>query len=77
MNLLRVSMRLGSTVAVKEIDFLEPEVVRTPSGYVDIVFDEGRLVRIRDSRGLDTEIGNWIEGRQSACVAVALAYNVS
>jgi hypothetical protein len=60
-ELVERAMRLGSTVAVKEIDFHEPEVVRTPSGYVDIVFDEGRLLRIRDSRGLDTEIGNWIE----------------
>ena len=60
-ELVERAMRLGNTVAVKEVVLSAPEVVRTPSGYVDLVFDEGRLVRIRDSRGLETEIGNWIE----------------
>ena len=59
-ELVERAMRLGSTVAVKKTDLCVSKVVRTPSGFVDIVFDEGRLLRIRDSRGLDTEIGNWI-----------------
>ena len=60
-ELVARAIRLGSTVAVVDVDLREPEVVSTPSGFVDLVFDEGRLVRIRDSRGLTTEIGNWIE----------------
>jgi hypothetical protein len=52
---------LASNFSKSDVELSEPEVVATPSGYVDIVFDEGRLVRIRDSRGLDTEIGHWIE----------------
>lgn len=60
-ELVERAMRLGSTVAVEETDLCVEKIVNTPSGYVDIVFDEGRLVRIRDSRGLETEIGNWIE----------------
>jgi hypothetical protein len=61
MDLVERTNFLASSLAKSDVVIVEPEVVRTPSGYVDIVFDEGRLLRIRDSRGLDTEIGNWIE----------------
>lgn len=61
MDLVERTNFLATNFAKNEETIVEPEVVRSPSGYVDIVFDEGRLVQIRDSRGLITEIGNWIE----------------
>lgn len=60
-ELVERAMRLGNSVAIKEINLCVPKVKVTPSGFVDLVFDEGRLVGIRDSRGFKTEIGNWIE----------------
>lgn len=61
MDLIERINNLASNYSVETESVQEPVQMSTPSGYVDLVFDEGRLVRIRDSRGLDTEIGNWIE----------------
>jgi hypothetical protein len=46
-------------VAEKEPEPLPSQVAT--GGYVDLVFDEGRLLTIRDHRGFETEYGNWID----------------
>lgn len=60
------ALHLGKTLAVDVIDIEEVDtpVVNykaAPSGFVDLIFDEGVLINIRDSRGFVTEIGNWID----------------
>lgn len=62
MDLVERTKLLASNFSKEEVEIVqEPVQNKTSAGYVDLVFDEGRLVRIRDSRGLTTEIGNWIE----------------
>lgn len=60
-ELVERAMRLSKCAVIEEP--VEPVVScqSSASGFVDLVFDEGRLVRIRDSRGLTTEIGNWLD----------------
>lgn len=55
-------IRALSVNAVPEIaETPEPIKTNCTSGFVDLVFDEGKLLQIRDHRGLTTEIGNWLE----------------
>lgn len=60
-ELVARAMRLSACAVVEETEEPVVSCQSNASGFVDLVFDEGRLVRIRDSRGLTTEIGNWIE----------------
>lgn len=60
-ELVARALRIGAT-AVVDVPVEKPVTPVAPaSGFVDLVFDEGKLVRIRDSRGLTTEIGHWLE----------------
>lgn len=50
------------TSVVSEVVPSEVTPLRRPeSGFVDLTFDEGRLLSITDARGLRTEIGHWLE----------------
>lgn len=49
-------------------EFVQPELAPEPvpattpkSGFVDFVFDEGRLLDIRDAQGRRTEFGHWLD----------------
>jgi hypothetical protein len=59
-ELMERALRMSS-LAVDEPVFEEPEQVATPSGFVDMVFDDGRLVVIQDHQGRRTKIGHWLE----------------
>lgn len=63
--LARVARIAARTADVIEDDESVQEVVQPlaqPSGgYVDLVFDEGKLLNVVDARGNRTEIGNWLE----------------
>lgn len=64
----RLAERTAALAAKSAVpdDYEQPELEPVPStvptsGFVDLVFDEGRLLQIRDPRGLETEIGHWLD----------------
>lgn len=54
---------LGQRLAKPDDEVTETPAapIVAPSGFVDLVFSEGRLRMIRDHRGLETEVGRWLE----------------
>ena len=63
MDLVERTKQLAETLAKPDTN-TTTNIIRCneqTSGFVDLIFDEGKLVQIRDSRGFTTEIGNWLE----------------
>ncbi|NBP70630.1 MAG: hypothetical protein EBR30_22115 [Cytophagia bacterium] len=57
----RVNVLASNFAVDNSVEPVKCESIAPVSGYVDLVFDEGKLVTIRDARGFVTEIGNWID----------------
>lgn len=61
-ELVARASRMGERFAKSEAEVAEPVAapIKEPSGYVDLIFEQGKILNIVDARGLDTEIGNWL-----------------